>query len=255
MSVEILHGDCLELMKKVADESVQLILTDLPYGTTPLDFDKEMIPFEPLWKEYKKIIKEDGAIVLFAQQPFTSKLIMSNLDMYKYNWVWVKDNATNFLNKHYQAGKITEDICVFGKGACSFVKSGVNMKYNPQMHKGKPYKCTSDSEGRKNAVIRGDVKNVTTISDGDRLPNNVLYFNRDSEKLHPTQKPLALIQYLIKTYTDEGDLVLDSCVGSGTTAIASYVEKRNFIGYEINDEYYKIAIDRLNRYTTEIFDL
>lgn len=255
MSIEILHGDCLELMKNVADESVQLICTDLPYGTTPLEFDKEIIPFEPLWKEYKRIIKQDGAIVLFAQQPFTSKLIMSNLEMYKYNWVWIKDNATNFLNKPYQAGKITEDICVFGKGACSFCKGGINMKYNPQKTKGKPYKCTSNEERKRNAVIRGDVRNIETINNGDRLPNNVLYYSYDSEKLHPTQKPIPLIQYLIKTYTDEGDLVLDSCVGSGTTAIASYVEKRNFIGYEINDEYYKIAIDRLNKYKTEIFDL
>ena len=239
----------------VADESVQLILTDLPYGTTPLEFDKEIIPFEPLWKHYERIIKKDGAIVLFAQQPFTSKLIMSNLKLYKYNWIWVKDNATNFLNKRYQCGKITEDICVFGKGATSFCNGGINMKYNPQMEIGKKYKTTNSVERRTNAVIRGDVRNIETINNGDRLPNNVLYFNRDSEKLHPTQKPIELMKYLIRTYTDKGDLVLDSCVGSGTTAVASYLEKRNFIGYEINDEYFNIAKKRLDDIKINMFDL
>lgn len=239
----------------VADKSVQLICTDLPYGTTPLEFDKEIIPFEPLWKEYERIIKDDGAIVLFAQQPFTSKLIMSNLKLYKYNWVWIKDNATNFLNKRYQAGKITEDICVFGKGATSFCKGNVNMKYNPQMEEGKPYRITSSLHGRRNAVSRGELKDVETVNNGDRLPNNVLYFNRDKEKLHPTQKPLDLIRYLIRTYTDKDDLVLDSCMGSGTTAIACFAEKRNFIGYEINDEYFEIAKKRYEKESSDIFDL
>lgn len=255
MSIDLIKGNCLELMGGVADKSVQLICTDLPYGTTPLEFDKEIIPFEPLWKEYERIIKDDGAIVLFAQQPFTSKLIMSNLKLYKYNWVWIKDNATNFLNKRYQAGKITEDICVFGKGATSFCKGNVNMKYNPQMEKGKPYKTKNNVERRTNAVIRGDIRNIETVNNGDRLPNNVLYYNRDSEKLHPTQKPLNLIRYLIRTYTDENDLVLDSCMGSGTTAIACFAEKRNFIGYEINDEYFEIAKKRYEKESSDIFDL
>lgn len=255
MNIELIKGDCLVEMKNIADKSVQLICTDLPYGTTPLEFDKEIIPFEPLWKEYKRIIKDDGAIVLFAQQPFTSKLIMSNLEMYKYNWVWIKDNATNFLNKRYQCGKITEDICVFGKGATSFCKGNINMKYNPQMTKGKPYKTTNNVERRTNAVIRGDIRNIETVNYGDRLPNNVLYYNRDSEKLHPTQKPLDLIRYLIRTYTDENDLVLDSCMGSGTTAIGCFAEKRNFIGYEIDDEYFEIAKKRYEKETTSIFDL
>lgn len=232
-----------------------MICTDLPYGTTPLEFDKEIIPFEPLWKEYERIIKDDGAIVLFAQQPFTSKLIMSNLKLYKYNWVWIKDNATNFLNKRYQAGKITEDICVFGKGATSFCKGNVNMKYNPQIKEGKPYRITSSLHGRRNAVSRGKLKDVETVNNGDRLPNNVLYFNRDKEKLHPTQKPLNLIRYLIRTYTDENDLVLDSCMGSGTTAIACFAEKRNFIGYEINDDYFEIAKKRYEKESSNIFDL
>ena len=232
-----------------------MICTDLPYGTTPLEFDKEIIPFEPLWKEYERIIKDDGAIVLFAQQPFTSKLIMSNLKLYKYNWVWIKDNATNFLNKRYQAGKITEDICVFGKGATSFCKGNVNMKYNPQIEEGKPYRITSSLHGRRNAVSRGKLKDVETVNNGDRLPNNVLYFNRDKEKLHPTQKPLNLIRYLIRTYTDENDLVLDSCMGSGTTAIACFAEKRNFIGYEINDDYFEIAKKRYEKESSNIFDL
>ena len=249
---KVIQGDCLEVMKEIPDKSIDLILADLPYGTTPVSWDV-VIPIDKLWKEYERIIQDNGAIVLNAQQPFTSLLISSNLDLYKYNWVWRKDNATNFLNSKFQPLKITEDICVFGKGATSFVKEGITMKYNPQFTEGKPYTIKSGNQKSNSAVVRGgkggreDVGGFETISDGKRFPKNLIKFNRDKEKLHPTQKPIALLEYLIKTYTNEGDLVLDNVGGSGTTLVAAKQLKRNFIGIEISPEYCKIAEERLRQ--------
>lgn len=245
--------DAIDLMKKVADGSVDMILCDLPYGTTPADWDKR-IDIKELWSQFKRIIKEGGAIVLTSQQPFTSLLICSNLEMYKYNWVWEKDNATNFLNSKYQPMKVTEDICVFGKGATSFVKSGVIMSYNPQFTDGKPYKQISGQQKSNSAVVRGgkggreDIGGHLTENEGKRYPKNLIYFNRDKEKLHPTQKPVALFEYLIKTYTKEKDLVLDCVVGSGTTAVACVKTNRDFICGDINPEYVKMAEERLKPY-------
>ena len=247
---KLLHGNCLDLMKKIPDKSIDLILCDLPYGTSACKWDS-VIPFEMLWEQYNRIIKDNSAIVLFGNQPFTSKLITSNIDMYKYNWVWVKDNATNFLNKKYQAGKITEDICVFGKMATSYSKKG-NMKYYPQLTEGKPYKTTNNVERRTNAVIRSTITNVITDNKGTRLPNNVLYYNRDKDKVHPTQKPVALLEYLIKTYTKENELVLDNCMGSGSTGIACLNTNRNFIGIELENDYFNIAKERISQRELEL---
>ena len=165
--------------------------------------------------------------------------------MYKYSLYWVKDNATNFLNKKYQPGKIVEDINVFGLGATSFSKTGINLTYNPQMEDGKPYKITSNSANRKNAVIRSNIQNVVTDNSGNRLPNNVIRFNRDKNKVHPTQKPVALMEYLVKTYTNEGDLVLDFTMGSGTTGVACRNLDRKFIGIELDKGYFDIACKRI----------
>ena len=237
---DVYFGDCLELLPDIETASVNLILCDLPYGTTPASWDKQ-IPMDKLWKQYERIIKDDGAIVLTAQQPFTSLLITSNLKLYKYNWFWEKDNGTNFLNSPYQPLKITEDICVFGKGATSFTASGTMMKYNPQFTQGKPYSLVSGNQKSNSAVVRGgvggreDVGGHETVSDGRRYPKNVIRFNRDKDKVHETQKPINLFRYLILTYTDKGDLVLDNCCGSGTTAEASVAEGRDFICME-NDE-------------------
>lgn len=250
MKNTIIQGDCLEVMKSIEDKSIDLILCDLPYGTTPASWDT-IIPIEKLWVEYERIIKDNGAIVLTAQQPFTSLLIASNLPMYKYNWVWEKDNGTNFLNSKFQPLKITEDICVFSRGASSFTKNGMAMKYNPQFTEGKPYTIKSGQQKENSAVVRGgkggreDVGGFETINEGKRYPKNLIKFNRDKEKLHPTQKPVALFEYLIKTYTNEGDVVLDNCIGSGTTAVACVNTGRNFIGIETSEEYIKTANSRL----------
>ena len=242
---KIHNGDCLNVMQGIDDKSVDLILCDLPFNTTPLKWDC-MIPFEPLWNAYRRIIKPNGAIVLFAQQPFTTKLISSNLEMWKYNWIWVKENGTNFLNSHYQPIKTTEDICVFGFGSTSPTTKDCHMTYNPQMREGfEPYERTR-GERTPTAVVRSNVKRCTTNSDGTRYPTNLLYFKRDKDKVHPTQKPVALLQYLIRTYTNQGDLVLDNTCGSGSTCVAAIREKRHWIGIEKDQHYYEIACKRVN---------
>lgn len=240
----LIHGDCLDVMKEIPDQFCSAIIADLPYNTTPLKWDC-MIPFEPLWAAYKRIIKPEGAICLFSQQPFTTKLISSNMEMYKYNWIWQKEQGTNFLNAHHQPMKVTEDICVFGFGSTSPTSSGVSMTYNPQKKEGyEPYERTR-GERTPTSVVRSNVKRCTTNSDGTRFPTNVLYYKRDKEKLHPTAKPVDLLRYLIRTYTNEGGLVLDSCAGSGSTCIAAIREKRNFIGIELDKGYFDIASERI----------
>lgn len=240
--------DCIEGMKKIPDKSIDFIITDLPYGTSASSWDKAL-PMKELWEQYERIIKPNRAIVLFSQQPFTSLLITSNLKLWKYNWVWEKDNATNFLNSHFQPMKITEDICVFGTGATSYSKKD-NMIYNPQFEEGKPYTIVSGKQKSNSAVSRGEegrkkVGGNLTVNEGIRYPKNLIKFNRDKDKLHPTQKPVALLEYLIKTYSNENEIVLDSCMGSGTTAIAAINTNRNFIGFETDLEYYKIALERI----------
>jgi len=244
------QGDCLEVMKGIEDKSIDMILCDLPYGTTPASWDTHINMFE-LWMNYERIIKDDGAIVLTSQQPFTSLLISSNIKLYKYNWIWEKDNGTNFLNSKFQPLKITEDICVFGKAATSFVKNGLTIKYNPQFTEGKPYTIKSGNQKENSAVVRGgkggreDVGGFETVSDGKRYPKNLIKFCRDKEKLHPTQKPVALFEYLIKTYTNEGDLVLDNCAGSGTTGVACKNTNRNFILIEQDEKYCEVIKERV----------
>ena len=240
---KIYNGDCLDVMQNIDSKSVDLILCDLPYNTTPCKWDC-MIPFEPLWNAYKCIIKPEGAIVLFAQQPFTTKLISSNMEMYKYNWIWQKEQGTNFLNSHYQPMKVTEDICVFGFGATS-PSASLHMTYNPQKKEGyEPYERTRD-ERTQTSVVRSNIKRCTTNSDGTRFPTNVLYYKHDRNKTHPTQKPVDLLRYLIRTYTNEGGVILDSCAGSGSTCIAAIREKRNWIAIELNEEYFKLASERI----------
>lgn len=247
----VIHNtECLKFMGQLPDNSIDMILCDLPYGTTPASWDT-IIPICDLWAQYKRLIKDIGAIVLTAQQPFTSLLISSNLELYKYNWTWEKDNGTNFLNSKFQPLKITEDICIFGKGATSFIKSGPTMKYNPQFTEGKPYTQKSGQQKENSAVVRGgkggreDVGGFETINEGKRYPKNLIKFNRDKDKTHPTQKPVALFEYLIRTYTNEGDIVLDNCSGSGTTAIACIRSKRKFICCELEPKYCEIANKRI----------
>lgn len=245
---KIAQGDCLELMKKIKDESIDLILCDLPYGTSACKWDN-VIPFEPMWEEYNRIIKREGSIVLFGSEPFSSALRMSNLDMYKYDWKWEKPNGANFLNFKYQPAKVHEDIMVFGKSATSYSKRG-NMIYNPQMEEGKPYNQTSGLQRSDNghvlgSTVRSPIKQVITKNEGTRYPRSIIKFSLDKDKLHPTQKPVALLEYLIKTYTDENAWVLDNCMGSGSTGVAALNTNRNFIGFELNEDYFNIAKERL----------
>ena len=242
--ITLYNESCYDVLPQIEEKSIDLILTDLPYNISACDFDKQEIDLDIIWREFKRIAKDETAIVLFGQQPFTSKLIMSNIKMYKYNWIWIKDNATNFLNKRYQPGKITEDIIVFGTGATSYSK-GIHMKYFPQLTTGKPYTTTNDVKRRTNAVIRSTIHNVETKNEGTRLPNNIIKFNRDKTKLHPTQKPVALLEYLIKTYSKENEVVLDATMGAGSTGVACVNTNRKFIGIELDTKYYEIAKERM----------
>lgn len=248
--IDLYNEDCLEVMDRLIAEGVKVdsIITDLPYGVSASYWDV-VIPFEEIWKRFKVLIKDNGAIVIFGVQPFTSMLIMSNLEMYKYSWVWEKDNGTNFMNSHFQPIKKTEDICVFGNGAVSYTKTGKNLKYNPQMKMGKPYICRSGKQKSDSAIVRDKktkLGGVVTANNGYRFPNNILRFNRDKTKMHPTQKPVLLMEYLVKTYTDEGDLVLDCCIGSGTTGVACKRLGRDFIGIENNKSYFEMAKARID---------
>lgn len=240
--IDIKQGDCLELMKDIPDKSVDMVLCDLPYGTTRNKWDS-VIPLNKLWEQYERIIKDNGAIVLFSQMPFSAELVHSNLKLFKYEWIWQKDNGTGFLNAKKMPLKIHENILVFYKKL---------PLYNPQMRTGfKPYKC---KQGRHSTNYGAYEQGHITESNGERYPIDIIEFKKDSG-LHPTQKPVALLEYLIKTYTNEGDTVLDNCMGSGSTGVACVNTNRNFIGYELNEKYFEIAEKRINECVeTTIFD-
>ena len=242
-SDKIYNMDCLEGMRRIPTASIDAIICDLPYGTTRNQWDS-VIPLDKLWAEYRRIIKERGAIVLFAQQPFTSALVMSNPQMFKYEWIWEKESGTGHLNANYCPMKIHENVLVFSKSAACFVKNPTDaMIYNPQMRQGfEPYRCKS-GEGSSN--YDGQVQ-VLTENNGERYPLNLLKFDRDKDAWHPTQKPVDLLRYLIRTYSNEGDTILDNCMGSGTTAVACIKEKRHFIGFELNKEYFDKACKRID---------
>jgi site-specific DNA-methyltransferase (adenine-specific) len=241
-----MQGDCLERMKEIQDGSIDMVLTDPPYGTTACKWDS-IIPLELMWEQLKRVIKPNGAIVMTASQPFTTTLISSNYKMFKYSLVWEKEAASNFLNFKYQFGKIHEDVCVFGKMATSYSKKGT-MQYNPQMVQGKAYTC---KQGKAGDAVARDKKtrenSVTTVNTGERYPTSVLKFKRDKSKVHPTQKPVALMEYLIRTYTNEAETVLDFTMGSGSTGVACVNTNRNFIGIELDAGYFEIAKERIEK--------
>jgi len=240
----IYNMDCLEGMKQIPDGTIDAVICDLPYGTTRNQWDS-VIPLDKLWAEYKRIIKERGAIVLFSQQPFTSALIMSNPQMFKYEWIWEKENGSGFLNANYSPMKIHENVLVFSKSAACFVKNPTDaMIYNPQFRKGRAYRSKAISTS-KNYDAKA-YKPFETINDGEHYhPIDIVQFNRDPDAWHPTQKPVDLLRYLVLTYTNECDTVLDNCMGSGTTAIACIKERRHFIGFELNKEYFDKAVRRI----------
>ena len=232
-NVQLMQGDCLELMKEIPDGSVDIILCDLPYGTTACKWDV-IISFDKLWEQYNRIIKDNGAIVLFGSEPFSSKLRMSNLKMYKYDWIWEKEQGANFMLCKYQPYKVHEIISVFSKN---------KHLYFPQMTEGKPYISGKGKSGE----ITGNVVKTQTKNNGTRYPRSIQRFNTEKNKsVHPTQKPVALLEYLIKTYTNEGETVLDNCMGSGSTGVACINTNRNFIGIELDEKYFEIASKRIN---------
>ena len=227
-----MQGDCLELMKNIPDGSIDMILCDLPYGTTRNKWDC-VIPLDKLWCQYNRIIKENGCIALFAQTPFDKVLGASNLEILRYEWIWQKDNGTGFLNAKKMPLKMHENILVFYKSIPT---------YNPQMRNGfKPYTQKSG----KGSSNYGKQISVITHNNGVRYPIDVLNFKRDKNKFHPTQKPVVLLEYLIKTYTNEGETVLDNCAGSGSTGVACVNTNRNFIGIELDENYFNIAKTRI----------
>lgn len=235
----LLEWDCLEEMKNIPDKSVDMVLCDLPYGTTSCKWDV-IIPFEPLWEQYKRIIKDRGAIVLTASQPFTSTLVSSNYAMFKYEWIWEKDGGSNFAVVKYQPMKEHENVLVFCKNSTHYFPQ---MQERVGSRKGK--ETTTIDSGRKNSVYgtqSGGLKLTVPVL---RTPRSIQRFNRE-RGLHPTQKPVALLEYLIKTYTLEGETVLDNCMGSGSTGVACKNTNRNFIGIEMDKNYFDIATKRIN---------
>jgi len=244
--VRLLHGDCLELMKDIPDKSIDMILCDLPYGTTACKWDT-VIPFEPLWGQYKRIIKDNGAIVLTASQPFTSALVMSNVKMFKYEWYWVKNRITGFANAKKQPLRNIEDILVFYNNHSTYNPQGI-VRIDKVCKNGKSVGGESLRTNIKESANKGSLRTEgkTYIQEFTGYPRQALTDIPEEKKLHPTQKPVALMEYLIKTYTNEGDTVLDNCMGSGTTGVACKNLNRNFIGMEMDDKYFEIASNRIN---------
>jgi len=259
-------GNCLVEMKKIADGSVDLILCDLPYGTTDrkgienkgdnrvLSWDT-VIPLDQLWEQYRRVLKSTGTVVLTADQPFTSQLVISNLKWFKYEWIWKKKKTTGFLHANARPMKETEDILIFsplGASGCS-KKANKNMTYNPQGLIEKNVK-------KKNSAKRLGkfLHQPEHMGSGNKLlheteyeqkytnyPSEIIEFGLDKDSIHPTQKPVALMEYLIRTYSNEGETILDNCMGSGTTGVACMNTNRNFIGIEMDENYYKIAEERI----------
>ena len=235
--IQLQHGDCLELMKDIPDKSIDMILCDLPYGTTACKWDN-VIPFEPLWEQYNRIIKDKGAICLFGSEPFSSFLRMSNLKHYKYDWVWDKKKAGNIFLAKYQPMKTYENIMVFGKGKINYYPIKIK---RDKIKKSKNYgtgEAMGGNKHKENKLYTYEYKN----------PISILEFSNANQKgkIHPTQKPVALLEYLIRTYTNDGETVLDNCMGSGSTGVACVNLKRNFIGMELEEKYFKIAEERIN---------
>lgn len=232
----IYNEDCLEGMKRIPDGSVDCIICDLPYGTTACKWDT-IIPFDKLWEQYERIIKPNGNIVLFGAGLFAYKLALSNEKLFRYELIWKKSKCGSPLTAKFMPMKRHENILVFGKSASA---------YYPQMEKGKPYK-RAYTPNKKNNMDFG-IKGVSTDNKGTRYPISILDFAqqwRRQDQVHPTQKPVALLEYLIKTYTNESETVLDNCIGSGTTAIAAIRTNRNYIGFELQKEYFDIANKRI----------
>ena len=249
MTIDLRYGDTIEQMKLMPEKSIDMIFCDLPYGTTACKWDT-IIPFEPLWEQYERIIKPNGAIVLFGAEPFASRLRTSNLKMYKYDWIWKKSKAQHFAQAPYRPMTEHETISIFSYGGTA--KNSKNrMIYNPQgivncniTCKGKK---ANHSPHRERKTDQQDYVQTKT-----NYPRTILQFNNCSKPAHPTQKPVALLEYLIKTYTNENETVLDNCMGSGSTGIACIDTNRQFIGIEKDKKYFDLAKDRIEKHVKEI---
>ena len=236
--IDLILGDCLEVMKTIETGSIDMIFCDLPYGTTACKWDS-VIPFEPLWEQYNRIIKDSGAIVLFGREPFSSYLRTSNVKMYRYDWIWEKSKATNFLFAKQMPLIAHEDIMVFYKKKPT---------YNPQKTEGKPYNKGVEKRTEIEAVGKIGNGNLIENKSGLRNPRSVQYFvtaEREG-KLHPTQKPIKLIEYFVNTYSNENDTILDNTMGSGTTMLACKNLNRHGIGIEKDPQYYAVAVARVD---------
>lgn len=230
---ELWHGDCLELMKDIPDGSVDLVLTDPPYGTTACKWDS-VIPFEPMWEQLNRIIKPNGAICLFGSEPFSSALRMSNIKHFKYDWYWLKSRKTGFLNAKKQPLRMVENISVFYKKQCT---------YNPQM------KEVKERFNKRTGSARcyGKHYAIQSSNNGMEYPFNTIVAKSISHPTHPTEKPVGLLEYLIRTYTNEGETVLDFTAGSGSTGVACVNTNRRFIGIELDEGYFNIAKERIEK--------
>lgn len=248
---KIHQGDCLLVMKDIPNKSIDMILCDLPYGTTACKWDT-IIPFEPLWKEYERIIKDSGAIVLTGQNPFTSVLVSSNLKLFKYSLVWKKTRATYFAQAPYRFMNNHEDIVVFSKGGTA--KNAKNrMKYNPQGLE-ETYRVESGGGIKATAFRPNRKEREPFIQTKTNYPRSVLEFNSVGKPIHPTQKPVDLFEYLIQSFTSKGDVVLDNCIGSGTTAISAINTDRNWIGIEMEQEYVELANNRIKEHKNNLLN-
>lgn len=237
--IQLFQGNCLELIKQIPNKSIDMILCDLPYGIVQCEWDKK-IPFDLLWEQYNRIAKDNGAVVLFSQMPFTAELVMSNPKHFKYMWVWYKHYCRGFLNAKKQPLRTTENICVFYDKQCT---------YNPQMRKGKLRQKGNSSKQRG---CYGKYEPIKTVND-TYYPTDILDFAGvpNNELQHPTQKPTDILEYLIKTYTNECETVLDNCMGSGSTGVACINTGRNFIGIELDENYFQIAKERIEKAVVE----
>ena len=244
----LMHGDCLERMKEIPDRSIDMVLADPPYGTTACKWDS-IIPLEPMWEQLKRIIKPNGAIVLFGAQPFTSILVCSNLAWYKYDWIWHKSKALGFTNAKNKPMNKHEIISVFSSGTCAN-GSAKRMPYYPQGLL--PYgrvvsgikKCKADDAEGGHKFSRKSHKE-SFVQEFTNYPTQILEFASEGKTVHPTQKPVALLEYLIRTYTNDGESVLDFSQGSGSTGVAAVNTGRKYIGIEMDDGYYDVAVKRI----------
>jgi site-specific DNA-methyltransferase (adenine-specific) len=240
--IELYHADCFDVLHSIADKSIDAIICDLPYGTTACKWDS-VLPLDNLWKEYERIIKDNGAIVLFGSQPFTTRLISSNYKLFKYEWIWEKENATGFQLANVMPLKIHENILVFSKGF-TYPNSNNKMAYYPQGLI--PNIKKTNKRGSKGGYLTNSGCKIDEYTpEFSNYPNSLINIKRDNIKIHPTQKPIALIEYLVKTYTNENDMVLDNTMGSGTTGVACVNTNRQFIGIEKEKEYFDKAFQRI----------